>query len=95
MALITPHPDFVQPSEAGSPCGSRDTGPRPEFRQRIARPPAANANLSAIERISWHDQAAEPFSVENGMMTPTMKLRRLRIIEQKGALLEGLYTSGK
>ena len=49
----------------------------------------------AIERIRKFEVMAEPFSVENGLMTPTLKLRRPRIIEHHGALLEGLYAAGK
>jgi hypothetical protein len=37
----------------------------------------------------------EPFSVENSMMTPTLKLRRPHIIERHGKLLESLYTAGR
>jgi long-chain acyl-CoA synthetase len=34
---------------------------------------------------------AEPFTVENGMMTPTMKIRRHKIKEAYGGIVDGLY----
>ena len=37
----------------------------------------------------------EPFSVENGFMTPTLKLRRHLIVKAHQELLEGLYGSGE
>jgi long-chain acyl-CoA synthetase len=36
---------------------------------------------------------AEPFTVENGLMTPTLKLRRHLIVKAYRELLEGLYGS--
>ena len=55
----------------------------------------ANDKLSQIERIRRYHIMDEPFSVENGMMTPTLKLRRPIIVERYGSLIEGLYRSGK
>ncbi|HRY25937.1 MAG: long-chain fatty acid--CoA ligase [Geminicoccaceae bacterium] len=98
VALVTPDPGFVQTfgREAGKSRDPAALAQDPEFRQRIGEAvKRANANLSAIERIRKYEIMAEPFSVENGMMTPTMKLRRPRIIERHGALLEGLYAAGK
>ena len=55
----------------------------------------ANAKLSAIERVRRYEIMSEPFSVENSMMTPTLKLRRPFIIERFGERLEKLYSGGK
>ena len=35
--------------------------------------------------------SAEPFSLENGLLTQTLKLKRARILEKFGAALEKLY----
>jgi long-chain acyl-CoA synthetase len=49
-----------------------------------------NARLSAVERVRrW--TTAEPFTVENGLMTPTMKVRRRAVIERYAPVLEGLH----
>ena len=37
----------------------------------------------------------EPFSIENGLMTPTLKLRRHLIVKAHRELLEGLYGAAK
>jgi len=50
-----------------------------------------NANLSNIETVRRFIIADEPFTVDNGQMTPTMKVRRHQVIDTYGAALEGLY----
>jgi long-chain acyl-CoA synthetase len=51
----------------------------------------ANQKLSVIERVRHFRLLAEPFSIENGLMTPTLKLKRSRICSQYRDLIEGLY----
>ena len=51
----------------------------------------ANAGLSLIERVKRYAVAAAPFTVDNGQMTPTLKVRRHAITARYGAVLEGLY----
>ncbi|MDP7540443.1 MAG: long-chain fatty acid--CoA ligase, partial [Alphaproteobacteria bacterium] len=51
----------------------------------------ANAQLSVIEKMRRFVVADGPFTVENEMMTPTMKLRRHQILECYGERLEALY----
>jgi long-chain acyl-CoA synthetase len=49
-----------------------------------------NAKVSPAERIRrW--SPSEPFTVENGLMTPTMKVRRRAVIERHAAALEALH----
>ncbi len=50
-----------------------------------------NASLSNIEKVRKFILAAEPFTTENGLMTPTMKIRRHKIREIYGDELEALY----
>ncbi len=50
-----------------------------------------NKELSAIERVRRFLIAAEPFTVDNQMMTPTLKIRRHKIAERYGEALEALY----
>jgi len=51
----------------------------------------ANENLSQIEKIRRYIIINEPFSTDNGMLTPTMKLRRHMINELYGEELDSLY----
>ncbi|MFC7688353.1 hypothetical protein ACFQY5_00620 [Paeniroseomonas aquatica] len=41
-----------------------------------------NARLSSIERIRRWTLAPSPFSVENGLLTPTMKVKRRAVLAQ-------------
>jgi long-chain acyl-CoA synthetase len=49
-----------------------------------------NAKLSPIERIRRWAPVAEPFTVENGLLTPTMKVKRRMVIEQYRDTLQAL-----
>jgi len=53
----------------------------------------ANKDLSSIEKIRKFIIAKEPFSTENGLLTPTMKVRRHKVIEIYGETLDDLYGS--
>ncbi len=50
-----------------------------------------NKKLSTIERIRKFVIAGEPFTTENEMMTPSMKIRRHVILKKYGMELEALY----
>ena len=50
-----------------------------------------NTNLSNIEKVRRFIVADEPFSIENGEMTPTMKVRRHKVTARYGDRLEALY----
>ena len=50
-----------------------------------------NQALSPHERVRRFTLAREPFTVENQMMTPTLKIRRHRIQATYGEDIEGLY----
>jgi long-chain acyl-CoA synthetase len=49
-----------------------------------------NARLSPIERIRRWAPLAEPFTVENGLLTPTMKVKRRMVIEKYRAEISAL-----
>ena len=50
-----------------------------------------NNNLSIIEKIKKFKLIKEEFTIENGMMTPTLKLKRKKILEKYKPDLEKLY----
>ena len=63
-----------------------------EFKALIAKAvEKANAQLSAIEKVRKFVLAREAFTVENGQMTPTLKVRRHAIIREYRDALDGLY----
>jgi long-chain acyl-CoA synthetase len=51
----------------------------------------ANENLSQIEKIKKYIIVDEPLSTDNGMLTPTMKIRRHMVNEVYGEQLNNLY----
>lgn len=51
----------------------------------------ANKTLSGVERIRKFRILAEPFTIENGLMTPTMKIKRNQVVKQLGPQIDGLY----
>ncbi len=50
-----------------------------------------NINLTKIEKIKKFFTIKEKFSIENGMLTPTLKLKRYKIIEKYKNNFEKLY----
>ena len=50
-----------------------------------------NKNLTIIEKIKKFILIEEEFTIENGLMTPTLKLKRKKIIEKYQQELEKLY----
>ena len=50
-----------------------------------------NNNLTLIEKIKKFVLINDEFSIENGMLTPTLKLKRKEIIKNYKHQLENLY----
>ncbi|WP_435098865.1 hypothetical protein [Candidatus Pelagibacter bacterium nBUS_27] len=50
-----------------------------------------NKNLPKIEKIKKFIVVEEQFTIENGLMTPTLKLKRFKIINKYKNQLEKLY----
>jgi long-chain acyl-CoA synthetase len=48
-------------------------------------------DFSKFERARRFRTIAEPFTVENGMLTPTLKVRRKAVIERYGTLIDSMY----
>ena len=59
-----------------------------EIKQEIEK---INKKLSKIENIKKFFTINEKFSIENGMLTPTLKLKRFKIIQKYKNLFEKLY----
>ena len=50
-----------------------------------------NNQLSTIEKVRSIYLIDEPFSIDNGLLTPTLKNKRYKIIENYRGILESLY----
>ena len=80
--LIAEHAPADLASLAGDPRLTRAVG------AAVAR---VNQLLSPAERVRRFIVAAEPFTIDNGQMTPTLKVKRHVIREAYVAALEALY----
>ena len=92
-ALILPDPEFTADwaKETGKVTPHNledDDGFRGAISAAVDR---VNADLSVIERVRRFIIINEPFTIENEMMTPSMKIRRHVIKERYGEALEALY----
>lgn len=94
VGLIVPAPEFVESY-------AKDKGVAPdlatlagdkEFRAAIgAVLDRVNGGLSNLEKVRRFVIAAEPFTTDNQMMTPTLKIRRHNIRKEYQAALDALY----
>jgi long-chain acyl-CoA synthetase len=50
-----------------------------------------NKNLTLVEKIKKFELISESFSIENGLLTPTMKVKRNKVIEKYKNTLENFY----
>ncbi|MGE0725939.1 MAG: long-chain fatty acid--CoA ligase [Alphaproteobacteria bacterium] len=95
VALLVPDEQHAKDwaKAEGKPQDLRQILDDEAFRKTIAAAvQRANEGLPAIERVRRWAIVPEPFSVANGMLTPTLKIRRHRIREVFGQTLEGLYS---
>jgi long-chain acyl-CoA synthetase len=53
---------------------------------------AVNDNLASYETIKNYAVLEEDFSIENGLLTPTLKMKRKLIVQRYQELIESLYT---
>ncbi len=97
VALIVPDPDFAEGWAAERKCGSdpaalaEDAGFHEAVLAAVER---VNRDLQIIERIRRFVIAPEPLTIENQMLTPTMKVRRHKVLERYRERLEALYHKG-
>ena len=54
-----------------------------------------NESLAEYERLALLVVAGEPWSVENGLLTPTLKIRRNRIEAAMAPQIEAWYARGQ
>ena len=64
----------------------------PEFHDAVSKAvERANEELSVIERVKRFAIPDAPFSVDNEMLTPTMKVRRHKVLERYGEKIDTLF----
>ncbi len=96
VALIVPDPEFAKEwaDENGIASDLPELIGNKDFKAAISTAVGrVNEHLSVIERVRRFILIAEEFSVDNEMMTPTLKVRRYKINEVYGDQLEALFRS--
>ena len=96
VALVVPDEEFIKTwGGTNNAIGLADLRQDEAFKNAVFQVvERANQRLSSIERVRHISIADEPFSVENELMTPTLKIRRHKIKAAYGASLEDLYARG-
>ncbi|MES9525864.1 AMP-dependent synthetase/ligase [Streptomyces capoamus] len=95
-ALITLDPEFLAHWRAGlalqGDSTARETREENALREEIARAVAsANSTVSRAESIRVYRVLPEPFAPDNGLLTPSMKLRRDAVVRHYAAEIEAMY----
>ena len=95
VAVVVPDPEFVAAYADGEvPADMSALAVDPGFTRAIgAAVSRVNLTLMPSERVRRFVVAAEAFSIANGQMTPTLKIKRHVIRERYGAALDALYHS--
>ena len=76
------------------PSSEIKTLPKAEQHKRLKKAcDSINTNLSKLEKIRQFVIADEPFSIDNGEMTPTLKVRRHVVMKRYAKTLDELYKS--
>ena len=94
VALIVPDPEWAAlwARENGEAFDMAALQELPAFRSSIkAAIDRTNQDLSVVEKVRKFLFADEAFTVDNDMMTPTLKIRRMQIRENYQDRLEALY----
>jgi long-chain acyl-CoA synthetase len=91
-ALIVPEPDCLAAVTGRRHVDLAELAESQDIAQSLAAAVGrANRTLAPIEHIRRFLITPEPFTVANGQLTPTLKLRRHAIVEAYGAALQTVY----
>jgi long-chain acyl-CoA synthetase len=94
VGLVVPSEDFISEwcKEKGEKENLVTLSANKQFQSAVLSVMAqVNFGLSQLEKVRHVIIASEAFSTDNGMMTPTLKIRRHKISEAYSSQLEGLY----
>ncbi len=97
VALLVPETDFVGDwaKKVGKKNDFSAIAKDSDFHEQLAEAVSrVNKDLTVAERVRRFIIVGDPFSVDNGMMTPSMKIRRHIVKKTFGKDLDGLYKAG-
>jgi long-chain acyl-CoA synthetase len=94
VALIVPDAEWTQEwcAKGGGRCDFATLGGNADYRAALsAAVERVNRDLSVTERVRRFVLADAPFTIENEMLTPSLKIRRHVIRQAYGERLDALY----
>jgi long-chain acyl-CoA synthetase len=94
VAVLVPDPDFLADwaKARGKPNDLAQLAGDAELQKTLsAVVDRVNRDMSNLEKVRRVIIAREPFTIDNGMMTASLKIRRHKIKELYGPALEALY----
>jgi long-chain acyl-CoA synthetase len=94
VALIVPDPEFVKDwgTRNNAPTEIANLVENATFNRAVgAAVDRVNTTLAPIERIRRFTVLPESFTIDNAMLTPSLKIRRHKIREKWGDTIEKLY----
>ncbi|MFH9401289.1 AMP-dependent synthetase/ligase [Streptomyces sp. NPDC017638] len=97
-ALITLDPDFLAhwraalslPGDAPAREAREENALREEITRAVA---SANSSVSRAESIRVYRVLPEPFAADDGLLTPSLKLRRDAVVRHHAAEIEAMYAA--
>ena len=94
VAVLVPDPEFLAgwAKERGKPDDLARLAEDPELHKTLSGVvDRVNRDMSTLEKVRKFIVAREAFTIDNGMMTASLKIRRHKIKELYGPALEALY----
>ena len=98
IALLVPDPDFLTEwkRETGKSGSLKELATDPDLLKVLSDAvDRVNANLSNLERVRKFMVADQEFTTDNELMTPSMKIRRHKILDIYGTELNKLFPAKK
>lgn len=90
VALLIPNPEIVRHRLETLPADA-DLATQPEVRALLKKEvDAVNKTLAPFEQVKRYALLSEPFTIESGELTPTLKVKRRVVREKFSTVIDGL-----
>ncbi len=90
-ALIVPSAEAMEKWANGKPVDLNAKAVRDLFKQELKREVAKRPGYRPDDRIGAFELLTEPFSVENGLLTQTLKVKRAQVSDRYREAIDRLY----
>jgi len=90
-ALVVPSMEALEKWADGQPVDLKSDAVRNLFKQELKREVAKRPGYRPDDRIGPFELLAEPFSVENGLLTQTLKVKRPKVRDRYQETIDALF----